>query len=186
MLDCVLRLTAAEYLDLERAAAVRRHFVDGKMVVRPECSVRHALIASNVARALSGVRECLTFGSDLRVAVSLEDLIVYPAASVVCGAPQFADQERDTVTNPAVLARVVWPEARDFVLGLEAGRYRAMPSLREFLIIEEDAVFVEHFRRLPDGSWNILAYRDAGAVISLASIGCELPLERIYAGADRL
>jgi Uma2 family endonuclease len=64
--------------------------------------------------------------------------------------------------------------------------YRQLPSLLEFLIVERERMFVEHYRRLPDGSWQIVVYAEEGSVIRLDSLGATLAVSELYLGVAEL
>jgi Uma2 family endonuclease len=64
--------------------------------------------------------------------------------------------------------------------------YRQLPSLLEFLIVERERMFVEHYRRLPDGSWHIVVYAEEGSVIRLDSLGATLAVSELYLGVAEL
>ena len=72
------------------------------------------------------------------------------------------------------------PVTEDFDRGRKAAWYRMVPSLREFLLIGVDPVFVEQNRRMADGTWQVILHQENDAVIKLRSIGVELPVSVIY------
>lgn len=53
-------------------------------------------------------------------------------------------------------------------------------------MVEQERVFVEHYRRLPDGSWKILMHDDPGGVIRLESLEAEVAVRELYRGVDAL
>lgn len=182
-------LTPEQYLELERASEEKHEFIDGAMVAMAGGSIRHALICMNAGaafhRALAGT-SCLTFSPDARVSVFWDRLITYPDVTVVCGKPEYTDARKDTLTNPTVVVEVLSPSTRNFDQGEKARLYRQLPSLREFLIVEQERVFVEHYRRLPDGSWQIVVYAEEGSVIRLDSLGATLAVSELYLGVAEL
>jgi Uma2 family endonuclease len=146
-------------------------------------SLRHSLITVNISSALrpqlrkSG---CSTFSSDAKVCISRGRMIAYPDVTVVCGEPDFLDARRDVLKNPTVLVEVLSPSTENYDRGKKATFYRLLPSLREFLLVEQEPVFVEHNRRMDDGTWQVIIYQEAEGVIPLSSIGVELPVTVIY------
>ncbi len=182
-------MSPEEYLELERAATEKHEYIDGEMVAMAGGSPRHALICMNAGvalhQALKG-KPCLTFSSDARLSVFWDRLITYPDVTVVCGKPEYTDDRKDTLANPTVLVEVLSPSTRNYDQGAKASLYRQLPSLREFLVIEQDHVFVEHYRRLPDDSWQIVTHTSAGASIRLDSLEVTLAVNELYAGVDAL
>jgi hypothetical protein len=80
------RLTEAEYLALERAAAFKSEFYDGEMFATAGGKPMHSLIAANLIgelRAKLKGSPCKVFTSDLRLKVDATGLFTYPDVSVV-------------------------------------------------------------------------------------------------------
>ena len=182
-------LSAENYLELERAAEQKHEYIDGEMVAMAGGSATHAFIATNCIFALMqalGGGACRVFTSDLRVCVHWDRLITYPDVTVVCGPLRFADVRKDTITNSTLLIEVLSPSTKNFDRGEKAARYRDLSSLQEFLLIDQTPVEVEHYRRLADGSWQIITHRDRAATIDLASVHAVLPIAAIYQGVEQL
>ena len=151
-------------------------------------SPSHSRIAANVIRHLPLQKggNCQIFTSDLRVSVHWSRLITYPDVTVVCGKPEYADGKRDTVTNPTLIVEVLSPSTESHDRGRKADLYRFIPSLREFLLIGQSPVLIDHYRRMPDGTWQIVALREMSDVLELESLGCRFPVTDVYAGIELL
>ena len=115
------KLTETEYLAIERAAEFRSEFYDGEMfpLQGPGGSVGmagakfdHNRIKENMSfeltKSLKG-GPCQSLSSDMRVRVSSTGLYTYPDVLVVCGPPEFADENRDTLLNPIIIIEVFSP-----------------------------------------------------------------------------
>src|ERR1700694_5697214 len=180
-------VTPEEYLERERLAAEKSEYISGEIVAMAGGSPRHALIAANVIGIMhSQLRhgDCRIFDSDLRVCVRCGSLITYPDVTVVCGSPEYTDEKRDTVANPAVIVEVLSPSTKKYDRGEKARLFRMLPSLHEFLFVEQESIEVEHWRRLPNGNWELATVREAGVTLHLESIGCDLPVDEIYRGTE--
>lgn len=180
-------VTPEEYLERERLAKEKSEYIDGEIVAMAGGTPRHTLIAMNFAIFVGHqlrASTCRIFGADLRVCVRWGSLITYPDVTVVCGKAEYTDEKRDTVTNPRLIVEVLSPSTRNYDRNEKASLFRMVPSLREFLLIEQETVEVDHWRRLPDGSWVMTTVRDPAVTLHLESIGCELPIAEIYGGAD--
>ena len=180
-------ISPEEYLERERAADTKHEYVHGEMVAMAGGSPRHAMVIANVTGALWTRLQaggCTAFSSDLRIAVRWGELIAYPDVSVVCGDLQYVDDRRDTVTNPRVIVEVLSPSTKNFDRGEKSRLFRLMPSIAEFLLIEQEPVEIEHYRKQPNGDWLLTTIRDRDAMIRLESLGCELPVADIYRGVE--
>lgn len=148
---------------------------------------RHNLVTGNSSASLHSQlrrRACTVYPSDMRVKVSPMGLYTYPDISIVCGAPRFEDDQRDTLLNPTVLVEVLSPSTENYDRGQKFQRYRALSSLAEYVLIAQDAMYVEHYARQHDGRWLLTEADGAEGVLELASIGCRLALVNVYEKVD--
>lgn len=178
------QLSPEEYLAFDRSADGKSEYLDGEMFAMSGGSHAHSLIAVNLARELSGAlreRPCRVFGSDLRVVVEATGLYTYPDLSIVCGKPDFGpDDPKDTLRNPTLLIEVLSPSTENYDRSKKFEHYRAIPSLREYVVVAQDRAFVERLLRRDDGVWEFTEFRGLDASITLASIGVTLPFAEIY------
>jgi Uma2 family endonuclease len=175
------RFTIPEYLAFERQSDIKSEYLDGEMIAMTGASRSHNRIALNVAISLDGQlkpRGCEVFVSDMRVQTG-DGLLTYPDVTVVCGRPQFNDSELDTLLNPTLLVEVLSRSTENYDRGVKFTRYRTIPSLREYLLLEQDRFHVEHFLR-QDGEWLLRESDDPRHVLELPSIGCRLLLADVY------
>jgi len=99
-------LSPAEYLELERKAERKSEYFAGEMFLMAGASLRHGVIVLNVGAELRQhlkARPCIIYSSDVRLRVSPSGLYTYPDVMVVCGEPQFAGDQKDTVLNPNLI-----------------------------------------------------------------------------------
>jgi Uma2 family endonuclease len=177
------RLTEAEYLMIERAAVTKSDFYAGEMYAMAGAKRNHNLIVANVIRQLGNQLErsaCEVYPSDMRVKVAKSGLFTYPDVIVACGHPEFLDEKQDTLLNPTLLVEVLSTSTASYDRGFKTSRYRLLPSLREYLLIEQDQPLVELYRRANRNKWELEDASELTAKLTLESIGCELTLEAIY------
>ena len=84
-----------------------------------------------------------------------------------------------------MVVEVLSPSTEDYDRGKKGTFYRLLPSLQEFLLVGQEPVFVEHYRRLPDGTWQIILHQEMDALVDLRSIGVALPVASIYEDLDQ-
>ena len=53
----------------------------------------------------------------MRVRVSATGLYTYPDVVVVCGPPEFSDENRDTLLNPIIIIEVLSPSTEKYDRG---------------------------------------------------------------------
>jgi Uma2 family endonuclease len=176
------RYTPAEYLSLERTSETRHEYYRGEMFAMSGASREHNLIAGNLSREIGTQimdRPCEVYQSDMRVKVATTGLYTYPDVVVVCGEPRFEDKLVDTLHNPTVVCEVLSESTEAYDRGLKFGHYRRIPSLREYVIVSQERMSVERFSRRGD-EWVLTDYLEPEQVLEIESIGCKVPLSRIY------
>lgn len=179
-----LGATFADYIACDEASEEKHEFVDGEIFAMSGGTVAHALIGTNVARALGNVLErqpCRVFGSDLRIRVPATGLATYPDVTVVCGKPMLDPENAHTITNPIVLIEVLSPSTEKYNRQQKFDHYRLLPSLREYLLISQDKQHISHYTRNADDSWTLRDIRPPSE-LRLSSLECTLSLETIYQG----
>jgi len=175
-------LTPEQYLKIERAAETKSEYYNGEMFAMAGTSFRHAQISMNVAAELrQGLRgsKCQAVSSEVRLGVSPTGLYTYPDVMVVCG-PKFADNDFDTVTNPTVIIEILSPTTEAFDRGKKFESYRTLDSLRDYLMVAQDRVHVEHYTRQPGGFWTLQEASDRERTVEIASVGCGFKVAAAY------
>jgi Uma2 family endonuclease len=171
-----------EYLEQERLADHKSEYFQGEVFAMAGVSPRHVWIAANVLgnlwQQLKG-KPCRVSASDFRLRVT-PDLYTYPDVMVVCGEPQFADDQKDTVLNPVLIVDVLSESTRNYDRGWKFQHYRKLPSLIEDLRIDQDQPHIEHLTRQPENHWDFVELDDLAQSLQLTSIGCILPLTEVY------
>jgi Uma2 family endonuclease len=180
------RYTPEEYLALERAAKYKSEYIDGYITAMSGVSREHNLIAGNMFATIHSQlkgRPCEAYSSDMRVRTSPTGIYTYPDVSAVCGGPQFLDDEVDTLLNPNLIVEVLSPSTENYDRGDKFVRYKAIASLREYVLVAQDEVLVKRFVKQGE-EWVRTEYRDLGVTLILESIGCANPLREIYAKVE--
>lgn len=180
-------LTPEEYIAFERKAipdadTVRSEYVNGEIIAMSGASRAHNLITINISTALhSRLRGsgCETYANEMRVSSSATSSYFYPDVVVVCEEPRFEDDVFDTLLNPILLVEVLSPSTEAFDRGEKFAHYRSLAALQEYVLVAQDQMLVEHYRR-QEKQWILTDFRKGEEILSLPSIQCELPLQEIY------
>lgn len=174
-------LTPSQYFALDSVALRRSEFVDGRMIEMAGASLNHITVASNVFQDLKNQledRDCGVFASDCRVRA--DKRYYYPDVCVVCDAYIVDILNLDTLTNPSVLIEVLSPSTESVDRGRKLRDYRRTPSLRAYLLVEQDYPLVEQYERGDDGGWRLVETEGLDGIVELPAIGCRLEMARIY------
>src|SRR5258708_1522075 len=175
-------LTPGEYLELERKSEIRSEYIAGHMFAMSGASRRHGLIAGNLFREISSQlrgRDCEAQINDMRVKVSPTGMYTYPDIVVVCGEARFEDALIDTLLNPTVIVEVLSESTEAYDRGEKFAHYRRLETLREYVLVAQDKIRIEHFRRVGD-EWILSEATVAHATLTLASIDCHIEVAAVY------
>ena len=93
----------------------------------------------------------------------------------------FLGDNGDEISNPVLVVEVLSPSTELRDRGKKFEHYRAIESLREYVLIAQDHVLVERFTINADGQWALLDYRTLDDTLILDSISCQIKLSEIFA-----
>jgi Uma2 family endonuclease len=181
------KLSPEEYLERERTSEFKSEYRNGEIVAMSGSKFRHGLIVSNLAFALRlqlRGRRCTVITTDLRLAVHAPNLITYPDVLVICGKPEFAYHREDVVLNPVILGEVLSKSTTKYDRGEKFAAYRTIPSLKEYLTVEQRKIHVERHVRQPGDAWTAAVFNDAQQTMKLSSVSIELRVFDIYENLD--
>ena len=189
-------LTPEEYIALERKAipdadTVRSEYVKGEIIAMSGASRVHNIITGNIYVGLHVQlrgSECEVYANEMRVSSPLTSSYFYPDVVVVCEEPRFEDDVFDTLLNPIILVEVLSPSTEAYDRGEKFAHYRQLMSLQEYVLVSQDKVLVERYRRpqkhetapVTAEDWIFTAFQALEDILPLPSIQCELPLQEIY------
>ena len=168
------KLTAAEYLAIERDAEFKSDFYNGEMFARAGASRDHNRVKENLIGEIGGRltgKPCRTYSSDQRVSAAASGLYTYPDIVVVCGREEFDPLDRHTMTNPTALIEVLSPSTENYDRVQKFRLFQPLASLREYVLVSQDEMRVECFVRQENGSWLLTVYDDPAGDFELAAGG---------------
>jgi Uma2 family endonuclease len=175
-------MTYAEYLELERTSEEKHEYLRGEVWAMAGGTPGHAKIAANVTGALIAAlrgKPCGVFSSDLRVRVTETDRSTYPDVTVICGKRQAAVDDENAVVNPTVIVEVLSDATEASDRGEKFAHLQRLPSLQEYVLVNQREQRVEVFRRGQGTTWTFIPHT-SGQVV-LASIDATLDFADIYA-----
>ncbi len=180
------RVTPEEYLALEEQAEYKSEYFAGKIFAMAGASYEHNSIVMNIISAAGPkVRDskCRLHGLDLRLWIEEKDVFTYPDVMIICGEPEFYFDRNDTVTNPLIIIEVLSESTKNYDRGEKFEMYRAISTLREYVLIDQNRVHVERFVKTESG-WVLSEWNDAGATVQFVSVDFHMPISDIYRGIE--
>lgn len=179
----VIKLSPEQYLEIERKAEYKSEYYNGEMFALAGASYIHNRIARNISRSLGNQlngKECEEFQSDLKVKELDSNLFTYPDIVVICGEPEFYDEEKDVVTNSTLIIEVLSKSTESYDRGFKFELYRRIKSLKDYFLVSQEKASIEYYSRNPDDSWILKEYNNIEQIIQIESIGCKLELKEVY------
>ncbi len=175
-------ITLEEYFQQERTALERHEYFDGEVFAMAGGTAAHSIISANLLIEVgSQLRNsnCITYNSDMRIRTAPSGLYSYADAVVSCGEAQM---EEDTLLNPVVIVEILSKSTESYDRGKKFELYRHIPSFREYLIVAQDRVYVEHHARESVGGkiWTMREHTNLEDVVVLQTINVRLRLPDIY------
>lgn len=178
------QVSSQEYLAIERKSEQKSEYWNGEMFAMAGASRSHNVIVLNIGSELRiqlKGRPCEVYLSDMRVKIPSAHSYMYPDIVVVCGQPEFEDNQSDTLLNPTVIIEVLSPSTADYDRGAKFGRYRKLDSLKEYVLVSQEQPFIEHFVRQSETIfWLFSEVNELAATVELPSINCRLLLTEVY------
>jgi Uma2 family endonuclease len=174
-----ISMTEEEYLRTEPDSEVRREYIDGRAYAMGGASFNHNIISTNIltkcTNHLKGT-PCRTFMADM--SLHFGKTYVYPDVLVDCskieGKSRFAQA-------PILIVEVLSKSTRRHDLTKKLIQYINIPTLKEYVLIEQDIVSVQVLRKSND--WKI-EYHFLGDLVRFESIDLSLMVEEIYDHVD--
>ena len=168
-------ISVEDYLTGELTSDIKHELIDGCVYAMAGASANHERISVN---ALSEFRNhlksspCEPFGSDMKLRINSN--FFYPDVMVDC---RFDNSEPYFTQTPIIIVEVLSRSTRKKDTTLKFISYINIPTLKEYVLIEQDFVDVQVFRR--NENWLVRHYF-LGDEVTFESIGLTLPVEDIY------
>lgn len=168
-------ISAEDYLQGELYSEVKHELIDGKVYAMAGAIKNHERIVVNISSKLHVHLQnspCEPFSTDIKVKVGKN--FFYPDAMVVCNDPTAHDYYSE---YPTVLVEVLSQSTRRTDVTIKRVAYQSIPSLQEYLLIEQDFVDVEICRR--SEGWQSRHYF-LNDPFTLGSIGLTMSVAEVY------
>jgi Uma2 family endonuclease len=173
------KISVEEYLAGEETSQIRYEFVDGEVYAMAGTSDRHNLIAGSIYTNLFiHLRDspCQPFIENMKVRVN-RDTFYYPDVIVSCEENPESPYYRD---EPILIVEVTSPSTVQIDRREKLRAYQQMPSVQEYVIVEQEKMSIEIHRRQSDGRWITYFFNKNDADFTLESVDLTLPLTEVY------
>ena len=155
-------MSAAEYLQAERASSERNIFWGGEVFAMTGATREHNLIAGNAF-------------TEIKVQLKIV---------ATCEESKFEDGTLDTLLNPQVIIEVLSKSTEAFDRGRKFEDCQLLDSLKEYVLNSQDRMLVERFTRQTESTWEYCSSSNPDDTLVLNSIQCRIELAAIYAKVE--
>lgn len=180
-------ISEQEYRDGEEISVIKHEWLDGEVFAMAGGTYNHSTLCNNVATAatiaLKG-RSCRARNSEQRVKIESNGQETYPDAVIFCPPARFTGTGDSTLCTPKVIFEVLSLSTEKYDRTGKFNLYKTIETFEEYVLIEQDRIWVDHFRRTPNGDWLHRSYISRSDVLSLESVGIQVTLEEIYDELD--
>jgi len=174
-------ISIEDYLQGEPNSPIKYEYIDGQVMAMAGASLKHNLITTNILGLLWGAlrkSDCFPLSSDMLVKTS-ENSFRYPDVVVICD--QNTADNHFVHESPVLIIEVLSKSTRKKDKTEKRDEYLAIPSLQEYILIEQD--FVEIDVQCRRDHWQS-SYYFLGDEIHLKSIDVTVAVEDIYQRID--
>lgn len=121
---------------------------------------------------------------DVKLSIPRYRIYTYPDIMVIQGEPIYEGNGTTTVTNPLLIVEVLSKSTENHDRTNKFRFYRSIPTLKEYIMIDQYEYLVEQFTKNADSQWVLTEYESEDAVLSLQKIDFQIPFSEIYAGVN--
>lgn len=170
------QISEEAYWATEQTSEIKHELIDGQLYAMAGASIYHERICGNIFGEFRNHLKnspCEPLGSDMSVKAGSN--FFYPDVSVDCSFDISYPHYSDT---PVIIVEVLSPTTRRKDQTTKRLSYiNNIPSLQEFVLVEQDFAQVEVARR--SNGW-LPSHYFLGDNVTFESIGLTLPVEEIY------
>ncbi|MGN6435229.1 MAG: Uma2 family endonuclease [Agriterribacter sp.] len=177
----------AEYLEIEQEASDKHEYYRGEMFAMAGAGPKHNIIFKNIFRELAYTlkgKPCQPYGSDQRIHIPENGLFTYPDISIICGDIDTSKEDKDSIIHPVMIFEILSPSTRDYDRGSKFTFYRAIATLKEYILVDSDSISVEVFRLNENKFWQLEEYNQMNQSLQLQTLGFSIPISEIYDGVN--
>ena len=173
------RISVEDYHAGEEINPVKYEYVYGEVYAMAGTSDNHnRIVGSLYAALLNHLRNsrCEPFMGGIKVRVS-PHVYYYPDVLVSCEENPESSYFRN---NPILVIEVLSTSTQEIDRREKLLFYQQMPSVSEYVVIEQQKKLIEVHRRQPDGRWITYYFNQDDEEAEFQSVEMTMPLDEIY------
>jgi Uma2 family endonuclease len=178
-----LCISAEDYLKCEETSDVRHEYVAGRMFAMVGATDAHNIITGNLYRYLYDAvtaSGCRAYMADMKVWIEESQSFYYPDIMITCEPIQPKSVYKST---PSLIIEVLSPSTKIIDQREKLTAYRLLPSLKEYLLVSQERIKVEIYRKDASGKWHCTIAQGHDAKVQLNAVPgttIQLEMHQIY------
>ncbi|MCI5148755.1 MAG: Uma2 family endonuclease [Candidatus Electrothrix sp. MAN1_4] len=176
-----LFITEEEYLAAEKEGEKKHEWYKGECFAMAGGTRWHNILSSRIIAALVERLEdtpCTPYMADFRLSIEAHQHYVYPDIMVVCEESSYIAD--DMVNNAEVVLEVLSKGTESYDRGQKFLHYQSIPLLCEYILVSQEAMQVEVYRRREDGRWEYHRLTQPSENLFFETVDCSISLNKIY------
>ena len=131
-------------------------------------------------RIALGERGCRVLESSLMVHVQKIDAVLHPDLTVICGPLERDPNAANLLQNPSLIVEVLSDSTQKYDRGNKFFKYKMIPSLRTYVIVQQHKPIVHLSYKTESGLWDFDDYFGLEAIVDLKPFGVSITMAQIY------
>lgn len=177
------KVSPAEFFAYLENIEGKAEYFDGLIVDMAAGSPNHSLITMNCGIAIGRQLDnsnCNVYSGDLMIGMEISNAYVLPDLSITCGKLEESNLNQNIATNPQVIVEVLSPSTMEKDRTSKLIRYMQIPSLREYLLVEQEKPQVELCYINDKGVWDSETIVGMNGIVKIRSMGIEISMASVY------
>ena len=179
--------TPEEYLELEIVCETRNEYRNGEIIPMTGVTPDHNEISGNLNAslklALKG-QPYRIFIADQRLWIPTINIYTYPDIMVLQKPIELQIGRKDTVINPVLIAEILSKSTQNYDRSEKFATYRTIPTFKEYLLVDQYRIHVEHYVKTGVNQWTFSEYDDPNITLSLNTLELQILIADLYENID--
>lgn len=181
-------LSVEEYLQIEAEGDIKYEYHNGQIFSLAGGTINHGLLCANIYTEIrnklkANDANCKPLSSEIKLHVKSKryNSFLYPDTMVICGDLETSDTNQNAVKNPVLIVEVLSKSTADYDRGDKFHIYRQIPTLQEYVLIEQDKYIVDiHYKSTESDLWRITRIEGKDKMIKFQSLDIAIAMQDLF------
>lgn len=174
-------LSVEEYIRLELQSERRHEYINGQLIEMPgEKDINNEIAGLIYIFLINHLTQhgFKIYMNDVKVGIPDKTKYFYP--DVFATREPRSEHNQYIKYEPEIIAEVISPSTHITDTVDKYMAYTTIPSLKYYLIVQPETVYVTCFSKSTEGKWEAMSYIRREDIIHLPALDISLPLQEVY------